>query len=183
MYVKYKYKDKTLFTFATVRYWCPCHMCGQTTTRKLLTSKGVLAKELFAAGSRLSSGYSYDAMFFCSEACIKKAIFTYSIKGGVKIRKRIEPWLNAPPQEYFLGFGEKYTYSPNKKDFHLHNKNLIRVIKNQDGEVNFVEFYEVGPSYTSHRPIHFFATDEHIYTVLDGIKNLMDQKEVEEKNA
>lgn len=178
MYVKYKHGEKVLFTFSTVKYWVGCVYCGEMTTRKLLTSKGVIAKELYKSYVQNPSGRDYRAGFFCSEECIKKAIFNNLLKGGIKIRKRLEPWLNQAPQEYIKRFGGKTFYNRNHgeveggpKTFH---ENFIRVLKNQDGNVNYVEFYGRGS------PIQFFTATANITEVLNAISQLIN---VEEKTC
>lgn len=181
--VTYSHGNKTLFTFSSTKYWHYCACCGNLTTRKMLTSKGVLAKELFAATMqhlKLRDDYveCYRARFFCSEACIKKLIFQFSITGGVKIRKRVEAWLNQPPQEYCLHFG-----ALDKNKFGDTKTHLLRVVKNQGGSNCYVEFYQKGSSYASHKPIQFYTSEENILSTINNISNLFTQNKVEENNA
>lgn len=179
LYIEYKYKDKPFFRFAVVKYSANCYNCKALTTRKLLVSKGVLAKELHNGLDK--SNDKWNALFLCSEKCIKKLMFEHSLKGNVKLRSKVEDWLNAPPQEYFKVFGE--------------NKRLIRIIKNQKATpkfrktdpdtptLNFVEFYESTGSYSTSKNIQFFASTKWLNETFGGIINLLKEEKVEETNA
>lgn len=179
MYVTYNLGDKILFRFRTVKYCSNCIHCGNLCSWKLLSS-GVLAKELIKSirdtflREKQIRVY-YGALFVCSEKCLKKLNFIHSLKGGVKIRKRVEQWLNQPPQEYFISFNydEK---SGNIQDLTENNKFIIRVVKNQEG-ANFVEFYKRERSYPSHKAIRFFAQDDEITSVTKNITALFSAQE------
>ena len=164
MYVQYKLKDKPLFTFSSVKYAVSCINCNNLTTRKLLISKGVLAKELYRGiqkEAELNPPYSYShwsGHFICSEKCIKELSFRHCLKGNVKIRKRIEEWLNSPPQEFFNTITDK--------------KIIVRVIKNQKDDMNYVEFYKKGNRYCTCKNIQFMAPTEYLMTLTSGINNL-----------
>ena len=179
-HVEYVHKDKKLLRFAVVKYASSCVKCHKLTTRKLLMSKGVLARELYNGIKSEYKGNNYcGALFICSETCIKALMFQHSLKGNVKLRQKVEDWLNAPPQEYMR------TYA--------NGRSLIRVIKNahpvKKGDLkpqdypHFVEFYERTGSYSSAKNIQFFASTAWIKQTFGGIIKLFNNEKVEEANA
>lgn len=169
MYIHYKFGDKTLFTFNTVKYCIACFNCGSLTSRKLITSKGVIAKELHKALLQKlvpsNPGSSpHFTRFLCSEKCLKQVCFTLCLKGGITIRTKIEKWLNSPPQEYFF-------YDNN-------NKFIVRVIKNQKDDLNYLEFYKKEYSYSQMKNIQLMVPTEYITTLTSGINNLFITEEM-----
>jgi hypothetical protein len=178
-YIEYKYNGKKLLKFVAVKYPSSCIKCGKLTTRKLLQGN-TLGRELFRGiQTDVKSNNYYGAGFICSETCIKTLMFQHSLKGNIKLRKLVEEWLNAPPQEYFRTFEN--------------GRALVRVIKNakpiKKGDIkpvdypHFVEFYERTNTYSSSKNIQFFASTAWIKQTFSGIVNLLKEEKVEETNA